>query len=50
MFGLGGPELLVLFIAFMLLFGAKRLPDLARGIRKSIVEFRKGAVSEDEEA
>ena len=39
--GLGGPELiLILFIVF-LLFGAKRLPDLARSLGQSIKEFNK---------
>lgn len=38
---LGWPELLVLLFVVMLLFGAKRLPDLARGFGKSIKEFKK---------
>lgn len=36
-----GPELAIIFLIFFLLFGAKRLPDLARGIGKSIGEFKK---------
>jgi len=33
-----------------LLFGARRLPDLARSLGKSIREFKKGARQADEEA
>lgn len=38
---LGGPEVIVIFLVLLLLFGAKKLPELARGIGKSAGEFRK---------
>jgi sec-independent protein translocase protein TatA len=38
---LGGPEMIVIFLLVLLLFGAKRLPQLARGVGKSLGEFRK---------
>ena len=41
MFGLGWPELLLIFVAVLLLFGAKRLPEIAQGLGKGIKEFRK---------
>jgi sec-independent protein translocase protein TatA len=41
----GIPEMLLIALVILLLFGAKRLPELARGLGKGIREFR-GAVSE----
>ena len=38
---IGGPELFLIFMVLLLLFGAKKLPQLARGIGKSVGEFRK---------
>lgn len=40
MFGLGPWELLVIFAVILLLFGAKRLPEIARGLGKGISEFK----------
>ena len=41
--GLGGWEVFLILLVVLLLFGAKRLPELARGLGKGIREF-KGAV------
>ena len=43
MFGLAGhvPELLIILALVLLLFGAKSLPGLARGMGQSLTEFRK---------
>ena len=38
---LGGPEIAVIFIVVLLLFGAKKIPELARGLGKSMGEFKK---------
>ena len=40
MFGMGPWELLIVFLVILLLFGAKRLPDIAQGLGKGIREFR----------
>lgn len=42
LFGLPqGQELIVIFIIVLLLFGAKKIPELARGLGKSMGEFKK---------
>lgn len=38
---IGTPELIMIFVVILLLFGAKKLPELARGIGKSMGEFKK---------
>jgi sec-independent protein translocase protein TatA len=37
---LGGPEILVIAIVFLLLFGGKKLPDLAKGLGEGIRNFK----------
>ena len=43
MFGLGMPELLVILVVVLLLFGASRLPEIGSGLGKAIRGFKKGA-------
>jgi len=40
-FGLGGAELGVLFLAILLIFGPSQIPKMARGIGQALREFRK---------
>lgn len=42
MFGLGMPELLVILVIVLVIFGANRLPQLGEGLGKAIKGFKKG--------
>jgi len=42
MFGLGYQELLLILVIVLILFGAQRLPDLARSLGSRVKEFKKG--------
>lgn len=45
----GGTEILILLvIVLLLLFGAKRIPELARGLGSGVKEFREGISGRDE--
>ena len=41
--GIGGPELMLIMFVVLLLFGANKLPELARGAGKAVREFKKAA-------
>ncbi|MCD8483782.1 MAG: twin-arginine translocase TatA/TatE family subunit [Verrucomicrobia bacterium] len=47
--GIGGPELLIILLVILLFFGAKRLPELAKGLGKSMREFKKATQDVQEE-
>jgi sec-independent protein translocase protein TatA len=49
MFGLGMPELIIILVIVIIIFGASRLPQLGEGLGKAIRGFKKG-VSEGTEA
>jgi len=46
--GIGTPEILAILAVALLVFGAKRLPELARSMGSSITQFKKG-LKEDPE-
>lgn len=39
LFSLGGPEMIVVLFAILLLFGGRKIPELMRGLGKGIKEF-----------
>jgi len=44
-----GPDLIILLVIVLVLFGAKRLPELARGLGQSVNEFKKAKDEFDKE-
>lgn len=50
MFGLGPVEMVLIFFVLLLLFGAKRLPELAGGMGKGIRDFKRALNGVDEES
>jgi sec-independent protein translocase protein TatA len=49
MFGLGYQELLIILVIVLILFGANRLPELARSLGSSVKEFKKGVNVNDKD-
>jgi len=49
MFGLGAGEIILILFIILLLFGAKKLPELAKGLGKGIKEFKKASNEVTEE-
>ena len=41
MFGLGTPEIILIAIEILVLFGAKKIPELMQGLGKGVKEFKK---------
>jgi len=47
MFGIGMPELIIILVIILIIFGAGKLPEIGSGVGKAIRNF-KGATKEDE--
>lgn len=49
MFNIGVPELILILIIILVLFGAKRLPEIGRALGRALGEFKKGMRETKEE-
>jgi sec-independent protein translocase protein TatA len=49
MFGIGMPELIVILVIVLIIFGAGKLPQIGEGIGKGIRNFRKATKDKDQE-
>jgi len=47
MFGFGLPELVIILVIIMVIFGAGKLPELAGALGKSLTNFKKGMQDKD---
>lgn len=49
MFGLGTPEILLIALVVLLLFGGKKIPELMKGLGKGVKSFKEGMKSLDDD-
>jgi len=49
MFGLGVPEMLLILVIIVLIFGTSRIPELGRGLGEGIRNFKKSIRNNEEE-
>jgi sec-independent protein translocase protein TatA len=46
----GVPELLIILVVVLLVFGSKKVPELARSLGRATKEFKKGTSDDDDHA
>ncbi|NLI72388.1 MAG: twin-arginine translocase TatA/TatE family subunit [Bacteroidales bacterium] len=49
LFALGAPEVLLIALVVLLIFGGKKIPELMRGLGKGVTSFKKGLQDIDDE-
>ena len=49
LFALGAPELIIIVVLVLLLFGGKKIPELMKGLGKGIKEFKNASKEDTEE-
>jgi len=49
LFSLGAPEIILIALLVLLIFGGKKIPELMRGLGKGVTSFKKGLKDVDEE-
>ena len=49
MFGLGTPEIILIAIVILVLFGSKKIPEMMQGLGKGVREFKKATRDVEEE-
>lgn len=50
MFGIGIPELIIILVIILIIFGAGKLPEIGAGLGKGIRNFKKATLEENSEA
>ena len=49
LFSLGAPEIILIALVVLSIFGGKKIPELMRGLGKGVTSFKKGLKDVDEE-
>lgn len=49
LFALGGPEIILIALVVLLIFGGKKIPELMKGLGKGISSFKKGLKEVEDE-